>query len=270
MNITDQIDWKENNMAQSSSKRSVSEINSEHLAMLNQGIIETANLTECLAVDFALLMQHVFDDFPQAAIHEMKRAEKEGISKRMIKAASLIEKYGSQDAFKKAATHLSDTVRGWACFMIGQKKDISLGQRLQAIAKFADDEHFGVREWAWLAIRPYLADQLEEAINILSTWTLSESERIRRFSCESIRPRGVWCTHIQALKDHPEKALPVLASLKSDSALYVQKSVGNWLNDASKTQPEWVNSLCSQWLDESPKPSTSYICKRALRSICSA
>ncbi|TKI88301.1 DNA alkylation repair protein, partial [Bacillus wiedmannii] len=72
---------------------------------------------------------------------------------------------------------------------------------------------------------------------------------------------------IEILKQEPEKALSILNLLKSDPSKYVQDSVGNWLNDASKTKPDWVMNLCEEWAKDTDIKSTSRIIKKAKRTI---
>lgn len=118
-----------------------------------------------------------------------------------------------------------------------------------------------------MAVRPHLAPGLPTATAHLMPGTQAPSERIRRVACEVLRPRGVWCTHIAALKKSPEQALPLLSAPHADPTAYVQDSVANWLNDAAKDQPDWVRATCAQWLKHAPTGATRGICQRALRNL---
>ena len=247
------------------SVRRMSDITPERLAELNNGTAETTVLTECLAIDFALLMQAVFPDIP-AEIHQQLSGTTAGITARMALAAQLLHNHG-EISLNDLNIHQSDTIRGWACYFIAQKQQLSLQEKLELIRPLADDPHFGVREWAWLALRNDLIAQPEQSFSLLQPWTNDPSYKIRRYACEAVRPRGVWCAHFNLLKTRPELVLPILESLRSDTEIYVQDSVANWLNDASKTTPDWVRALCERWQKESTSPATARICKRALRTI---
>ena len=243
----------------------IADVTPARLALLNGGSVASATLTEGLAIDFAQLLAAAVPDLGAARQERMRAQAAAGITKRMVLAAQLLLEANVDLAVLQA--HPSDTVRGWACFAIAVQAGWTLPQQLAAMRPLADDGHFGVREWAWLALRPHLAEHLPDAIALLAPWTADPSERVRRFACEALRPRGVWCAHITQLKEQPQLALPLLQPLRADPAIYVQDSVANWLNDAAKSQPDWVRSLCAQWLLDSPNGATQRICKRAQRSL---
>jgi len=237
------------------------------LAALSRGELPSATLAECLVLDQATLLRTAFPALPAPAYAAADAACRLGILKRMAAIGALLFDALGEDGIARCQMHGADTVRGWACFMIGAHAELALPARLAAIRTLADDAHFGVREWAWLAVRPHLARELDPAIAQLAAWTAAPSERLRRFACEALRPRGVWCAHIAALKRQPAHALPVLAPLRADPSPYVQDSAANWLNDAAKDQPTWVRELCRQWLLESPGEATRRICARAQRNL---
>lgn len=240
------------------------------LQALSLGKIQSATLAECLALDQALLLRTVFPDLSAKSLAAADACCELGILKRMAGIGGVLLSELGGAGIPICATHESDTVRGWACFMIGSQTQWDLLTRLEAIRPLADDAHFGVREWAWMALRPHLMHELDQAIEHLSGWTSAPSERVRRFASEALRPRGVWCRHIAILKREPERALPILAPLRADNSTYVQDSVANWLNDAAKDQADWVRELCAQWLQGQPSEATRRICQRAQRNLNSS
>ncbi|HEY1230670.1 MAG TPA: DNA alkylation repair protein, partial [Ramlibacter sp.] len=144
---------------------------------------------------------------------------------------------------------------------------LDLPRKLHAVRRFAADPHFGVREIAWSAVRDEVGRDVEEAVRLLRPWVQEADPNLRRFATELTRPHGVWCAPLPALKAEPWRAQSLLDPLKSDPSLYVRNSVANWLNDASRTQPEWVQATCDRWRVESPTPETAAVVRRALRTV---
>jgi 3-methyladenine DNA glycosylase AlkC len=256
--------------------KSIKDIPKDIFDQLNKGHIETANLVEWLAIDQRLLLSATLTDLgrPQYFLPILSKID--GLKKQTVNTVNeaigtgLLE-LATQDkdteVLKSLGTHPSDAVRCWATYTIGNNPLLTVAQKLEQIQPFAADHHFGVREIAWISVRTTIAQNLTESIQILTLFTASEDENTRRFASESTRPRGVWCAHIESLKQDPEQALSILSPLKSDPSKYVQDSVANWLNDASKTKPQFVLDLCQQWSNESDTKETKYIAQRALRSI---
>lgn len=234
---------------------------------LNAGTREARTLAEGLAVDFAALLRAVAPGLPAAAHGRMRDAAGEGVTRRCALAGELLLAGFGPGGYGRFRAHVSDTVRGWAAYLLATTPGLTLAARLKEIRPLADDPHFGVREWAWLALRPHIAAEPEAAIRLLTPWTAAAAANLRRFASEATRPRGVWCTHITVLKERPELGLPLLEPLRADPEKYVQNSVANWLNDAAKSRPDFVQTLCARWRRESPGPATDYICRRALRNV---
>ena len=256
----------------------VTEIPHDVLALLNAGSIPTVNLTEWLAVDHSQLVKRVFPSMGIDAamisqvVEEINRQKKPS-TMNVIKVVGsfLHEKYANTPQyttlFQQLSMHLSDSVRCYACYFVVSNAAIPLVDKLNLLKPLVADNHFGVREVVWMALRPELSDSLNISIPLMTQWAESDNPNIRRFSCEALRPRGVWCMHIEALKETPEIYLPVLEKLRADPSRYVQDSVGNWLNDASKSRPHFVAAVCERWEREGPTKETQYIIKKASRSI---
>lgn len=240
---------------------------------LNLGLTASVNLVEFLAVDLHQLVPAVaaqigLDPGHPALCATLERLPGLKSMARHWAIAEALRQAGSDDAaHRRLATHRSDFARQWAALQLGLQPEMALAERLAAIRPFAADPHFGVREIAWMAVRPAVAADLDRALALLTPWTAEADANLRRFASELTRPRGVWCMHIEALKDDPSPALPLLEALRADPSRYVQNSVANWLNDAAKSQPHWVRRLCERWRADGDGPATRYICRRGLRTL---
>lgn len=248
----------------------------EVLQALNDGRLETVNLNEFMALALPQLACSVAGHIGLDAQHErlldtlamldaFKPMQRHGHIARVL--YDLAAQHGERDAVAhRLATHPSDVARCWAAQWV-TLSGLPLPAQLEAVRRFAADPHFGVREIAWMAVRDAVIASLDEALSLLQPWVGEPDPNIRRFASELTRPRGVWCAQIDAFKTEPWRALALLEPLRADPSRYVQNSVANWLNDASKSQGEWVDTLCARWVAESDTPETRYIAKRALRTL---
>ncbi|MEK6451377.1 MULTISPECIES: DNA alkylation repair protein [unclassified Myroides] len=255
--------------------RSMKDIPTAILEQLNRGEIESANLTEWLAIDKLLLVENVLADLKRTAyipivldgIAGLKKVTANTINQSVGHTLyQLSKERGDKELFGLLKNHKSDSVRCWATYFIQYNKEMLISGKLKAISDFARDTHFGVREISWMAVRQDIIENLEESLNLLQEWTKDGNENIRRFASEATRPRGVWATHITELKVNPSLALPILEVLKADSSKYVRDSVGNWLNDAAKDNPLFVKEVCDEWMRENGSKETAYIIKKGTRN----
>ncbi len=258
--------------------RKAQDIPEEVLDMLNTGVIESVNLTEWLAIDHLKLLKN---QLPKIGVSEQQidlicqkiKAQKKPSTMQTIKLVgttlyqSCPDKKERRGLFDQLCSLSSDSMRCYAPYLIALNDHLSMEEKFRQCKPLIADKHFGVREVVWMALRPGIAGDLERSIEVLSRLANHKDENIRRFTTEATRPRGVWCKHIEQLKENPEIALPILENLKSDTSEYVQNSVGNWLNDASKSKPDFVIDLCDKWQRESPTKETARIVKRARRTI---
>lgn len=266
------------NVAGDKPARRVADVPPELLERLHAGTAATRTLVEWLALDLGRLLESVLiflecHDHLPAAREASEGVRTQGIlgrcraMARVLDAALPTAKKKRQAVLNKLAKHPSDTVRIWAAQLIAEQPDLSLEQRLDAIRPFAADEHFGVREFAWMVVRPRLAEDVDQSVALLMPWTESDDANVRRFAVEVLRPRGVWCAHIATLKADPAPARPLLDATKADPSRYVQLSVANWLNDASKSTPDWTREVCAEWAADDPAPETRWIINHATRTL---
>ena len=254
-----------------------SDIPPDILKGLNEGRLETVTLAEWLAIDMSTLLQSILPavglaDEERVLGEASERLAGEGVTKRLKGIGEVLYRatrhHPRRDSiFERLAGHTSDMVRAWAAFIHTANPNLTLEARLIASRRFAADGAVSVRECAWDSFRQFLVMDLSRGLRLLEPWVVDEDPNIRRCAVEATRPRGVWTAHIEALKQDPQPALALLEPVRSDSSRYVQRAVANWLNDASKSRPDWTCSVCARWAEESKTKETAWTVHHALRTL---
>ncbi|MGH6897347.1 MAG: DNA alkylation repair protein [Geminicoccaceae bacterium] len=250
-----------------------SDVAVETLRKLNLGLDETVNLMEWLAVDMDVLARSVFSsaqcgDLGRKVLDKLPRLAGLGITKKLAAvgaAVASVSRDPDHHLHRTLLNHRCDIVRQWAVYALHALPGLPSAERLTRTRHFAADHNMTVRECAWMAFRPHLAIDLDDGINRLQAWVEDADPNVRRFAIEVTRPRSVWGQHLSMLKREPQKCLPLLEPVSADLSRYVRTAVANWLNDASKSRPEWVLDLCEAWSTHA-NPRTQWIVGRALRS----
>jgi 3-methyladenine DNA glycosylase AlkC len=244
------------------------------LRALNDGVIETKTLVEWLAIDVQKLILSAMtsaelDDHRDVLVAATKDIAEDGVEQRTRRIGTLLYSLlgSSGPAFEALATHPSDMVRSWAAMMVCADGSLSFKSRLARMKRFAADSNMSTRECAWGAWRPWFARDIDNGLKLLMPWVRDKDANVRRCAIEGTRPRGVWTQHISALKVKPGLAMSLLDPLHDDPSRYVQNAVANWINDASKDQPQWAKKICATWSKQSDSKATNYIVNRALRTL---
>lgn len=136
--------------------------------------------------------------------------------------------------------------------------DLSL-ETLKFLTPFSSSE---------FAIRVFLKRDFQKTIRAMETWSRDENHHVRRLSSEGSRPRLPWSFKLEEVIKKPKATAKILHNLKADPEDYVQKSVGNHLNDISKDHPDYVLKTLRLW--NLQNQHTSRIAKRAARTMIKA
>ncbi|MFI8713950.1 DNA alkylation repair protein [Brevibacillus brevis] len=115
------------------------------------------------------------------------------------------------------------------------------------------------------AVRPFIVQDPVRMMDQMLKWASHPDHHIRRLASEGCRPRLPWAMALDIFKTDPSSIVPILEELIHDSSVYVQKSVGNNLNDISKDHPKLVKQLAHQWYGENLQ--TNWIVKHGCRGL---
>jgi len=117
------------------------------------------------------------------------------------------------------------------------------------------------------AVRPLIEHDPKQAMPLLIEWSRDENVHVRRLASEGIRIRLPWSKKLYAAIDEFESFVVILDNLKNDFSKFVQKSVGNNLNDLFKEAPEKAQFIIDNWDKDNPTPITRWIISHGTRSF---
>ena len=116
------------------------------------------------------------------------------------------------------------------------------------------------------AIRPLIEADPKATMKTLLAWSRDSNVHVRRLASEGMRIRLPWAKKSLAAVGEFELFSQVLSNLKNDKEKFVQKSVGNNLNDLMKEDRSLAKKIMSEWEQDNPTKETLWIIRHGSRS----
>lgn len=117
------------------------------------------------------------------------------------------------------------------------------------------------------AIRPLLAEHPEMVLRHVKQWSKDANVHVRRLSSEGIRIRLPWAVKSTVFLEHYQDCAAILSNLRFDTEKFVQKSVGNNINDLLKENEQLGMELINAWINKKMTPETKWIIRHGLRTL---
>ena len=116
------------------------------------------------------------------------------------------------------------------------------------------------------AVRPLLKEHSKEIMDELIIWTKDKNVHVRRLASEGVRIRLPWSQKLFVALDEFERYTEILTNLKDDPEKFVQKSVGNNLNDLYKEAPKKAEFIIEKWKESGHSKAQDWIIKHGMRN----
>jgi len=118
------------------------------------------------------------------------------------------------------------------------------------------------------AIRPLLDQHTLPVLKVMNKWSLDSSVHVRRLASEGLRVRLPWAKKLDVFHNHFEDCQEILYNLRRAPEKFVQKSVGNNINDLYKDRPDLARAVIKRLsLDRPVATSTQWIIRHGQRSL---
>jgi hypothetical protein len=248
--------------------RRLADVTTELRVQIESGDANTATHIEQMAVSFSALMAAVEPDLADVAV---VLDDLPFIQRYRRAGALLLEKYGEAAYAHWPRADRNDIYRGWQAFAIAAA-GLDVGNAFAAAIPFAADPHFGVREWAWLAVRDHVVAEPAEAVCVatrLSQEATAGGFHVR-FAVEATRPRSVWGRHVLLYKREPELGENLLRVALGRPEQYPATAAVNWIADAASTRPDWARKFADQSRETVGSASTGRALDRLMHRVVRA
>jgi 3-methyladenine DNA glycosylase AlkC len=102
------------------------------------------------------------------------------------------------------------------------------------------------------AVRPLLAAFPAPTMATMIGWSRDDNVHVRRLASEGVRIRLPWAKRLRVALERFDDYRTILANLRDDPSRFVQKSVGNNLNDLYKEAPAKADEIVAEWEARGP------------------
>lgn len=117
------------------------------------------------------------------------------------------------------------------------------------------------------AVRPIITREPRKTLKAMVKWSKDTNVHVRRLASEGLRIRLPWAKKSFSAVNEFKLFKMILTNLKYDKEKFVQKSVGNNLNDLMKENPDAAKEIITEWENDNPSNETLWIIKHGLRSL---
>ncbi len=154
---------------------------------------------------------------------------------------------------------------GWWLWPIGKYVEIYGEDYFKASIDFSKE--LTKRFTSEYCMRPLIKRYPVESLKVLKAWSVDDNERVRRLSSECLRIRLPWAKKLYTALQYFEQYYQILTNLKDDKDKYIQKSVGNNLNDLYKEDQEKFYYIINSWKKGEISKACQWVIKHGSRNV---
>lgn len=153
---------------------------------------------------------------------------------------------------------------GWWLWPLGRYVEKHALEDINATLSFARE--FTKRHTSEFIVRPILINQTKDMMKRLLEWSQDENVHVRRLASEGMRISLPWAVKTTVALNEPILYEQILTNLKDDNSRFVQKSVGNNINDLYKVDSKFADKIIENWEKETLSKNTMWIINHGRRN----